>query len=304
MNVLKARGEHVFRRRSSAVWLLVAVALFASGGASCPQFLREYPSTQARLLPENAALADVIAMVNNNTARIQTLYTSDAKISAPLTPPLRATLALERPRKFRLLGDTSLSGAEVDLGSNDELFWFWVRRNPTPGVFYCQHEQFATSAARQIAPIEPEWLVEALGVTGFDLNAEHYGPIPVGDGRLRIESPRQTSVGRVTKVTVVDEYKGYVVEQHLYDASGKLLASVLASEHQRDIASGAVLPRHIHLEAPQANFTLDLDLGNLQVNQVFASSAGLWSLPQYAGHQPVDLANLGASGYALPSAGR
>ena len=34
---------------------------------------------------------------------------------------------------------TALTGPEVDLGSNDELFWFWVRRNEPPAVYFARH---------------------------------------------------------------------------------------------------------------------------------------------------------------------
>lgn len=287
--------------QSTLPWMFVAVALFACSGASCPQFLQNYPSPHARVLQTNASLSDVISVVNTNTALVHSLYTNDATISVPMMPSLRATLALERPGRFRLRGETTLTGPEVDLGSNDERFWFWLRRGQPPAVFYCNHAEFQTSLARQIVPIEPEWLIEALGVTGFDLNAEHQGPYPVGRGRLRIVSPRETAVGRVTKVTVVDEARGWVLEQHLYDANGALLASAIASEHERDLATGAVLPRKVRIEAPLARFSLELNLGTLSTNQPRAAMHDLWNMPQFNGYSVINLADPSIASMLAPA---
>ena len=274
-----------------AFTLSAVTTLFAASGASCPQFLRNYSPRSTRVLREQASLAEVMSVVNGNTALVQTLYTTDAKISVPLMPALRASLALERPRRFRVRGETSLTGPEVDLGSNDEQFWFWIRRSEPAAVFHCRHDELATTPARDIVPIEPEWVIEALGVTGFDLNAEHRGPTQVGRGRLRIESPRETAKGSVTKVTVVDEFNGWVLEQHMYDSRNRLLASAVASGHVRDPGSGAVLPRHVKIESPQAHFSLDLDLGNPQINFPTAEYGNLWVRPTYDGYVAMNLAD-------------
>ena len=111
-------------------------------------------------LPETATLDQIIAAVNDNTARIHNVSIMQASISLPGTPSLPVNMALEPPLRFRLRV-TPITGTEVDLGSNEELFWMWVRRNQPPALYYCRHDQFATSTARQILPVEPEWIVEA-----------------------------------------------------------------------------------------------------------------------------------------------
>ena len=44
-----------------------------------------------------------------------------------------ADIAFQRPRSFRLVG-AKFIGPEVDLGSNDELLWFWVKRAQPPAL--------------------------------------------------------------------------------------------------------------------------------------------------------------------------
>ena len=51
-----------------------------------------------------------------------------------------------------------------------------MRRNQPPAVYYCRHDQFAASQARQMVPFEPAWLIEALGVAEIDPGLPHQGP--------------------------------------------------------------------------------------------------------------------------------
>jgi hypothetical protein len=187
-----------------ALALAAVVTLVAASGASCPSFVNCYSPPMVRVLPTAPTLADVMTAVNDNSAKVTSLYTTDASIYVPGAPTLRANLAVERPRKFRLRADTALSGSEVDLGSNDELFWFWIRRSEPPALYLCRHDQFAASAARQIVPVEPEWLIEALGVTTLDPALRHEGPSPVGQGRLRIVTHLPGPQGDLQRVMIVD----------------------------------------------------------------------------------------------------
>ena len=123
---------------------------------------------QPQVLPPGAGLEQVIAAVNRNNSQIQALFSDSATLSGPGYPTLRAHIAYQRPRNFRLRADTGLTGPEVDLGSNDQLFWFWIKRNQPPAVYFCRHDQFPTSRARQMIPIDPNWLIEALGTLEFE----------------------------------------------------------------------------------------------------------------------------------------
>jgi len=274
--------------------LLLATLLLvvSTSGASCPGFLGAYSPVMPRVLPTTPTLADVIAVVNGNSGRIQSLYTTDAEIYSPGAPKARANIALDRPRRFRLRADTMLTGPEVDLGSNDEIFWFWVRRAPEPAVYFCRHDQFTTSAARQILPVEPEWLIDALGVATLDPAGEHVGPVPVGQGRLRIETRVPSTAGDLRRIMVIDDARGWVLEQHLYDPAGQLLASALMSGHRRDPINNVVLPKSVKIVWPSTKFEMTIELNTVTVNQLSGDPAQLWSLPNYgAGTPAVNLAD-------------
>ena len=247
------------------------------------------------MLSEGATLEQVIDVVNNNSARVQSYSTTDARIDIPGMLGLRGTIAIERPWRFRLRAGTGLTGPEVDLGSNDELFWVWVRRSQPPAVHFCRHDQFALGNARHVMPVEPQWLIDALGLVSFDPGAEHRGPFPRRDGNLEIRSTRSLASGTAgppgprNKITVIDRHRGWVLEQHVYSATGELLAIATASEHRYDPEMGVSLPRRVAIQMPPANLSLTIDLGNFQINQLVGDPAQMWSKPTYAGYPEIDL---------------
>jgi hypothetical protein len=228
--------------------------------------------------------------VNRNSFLVTSLKTTQARISSGWMPTSAAThIALERPRRFRLRVETLLTGALVDAGSNDELFWFWSKDDPAQQIYFCRHDQFHRSPARQLLPVEPEWLIEAFGLAQFSPREQHRGPFAVGRGRLRIESLRETPAGPVTKVTVVDDKYAHVLEQHLYDERGTPLASALTSQHQQDPLSGAWLPKQVELVFPNQQGNLRISVDRWEVNTLGPHDIVLWEMPRESGLPVVDL---------------
>jgi hypothetical protein len=271
--------------------LLVVVGLFTLSGASCPNYLHLPPfgPPPPRVLPPSPTIDQVIQAVNQNNSQIHSFTANRAMLSGPGWPTLRATVAFERPRRLRLLADTGFTGRELDLGSNDQIFWFWLKRNQPPATFYCRHEQFATCPARQMIPIEPEWLIESLGTAELDPALPYQGPRPLPGDRLEIRAIRETPDGPTTKVTIIDGWRALILEQHVFDAQGRLRASSIAEGHRRDPLSGLVMPSIVRISVPPAQFSMRLDLGNVQINQAAGNPGELWAMPNYPGYPTVDL---------------
>ncbi|MEX0978756.1 MAG: hypothetical protein WDZ48_07900 [Pirellulales bacterium] len=273
-------------------WLLgVLLVCMTATGASCPRIVQQYTQPIPRALPPSPSLVQIIDVVNDNSARVQSISTTRATISTAGFPALNANIALARPRSLRITGEKF--GPQLDVGSNDELFWFWVAQAQPPALFFCRHEQFATSAARQIFPVEPEWLIEAFGVVTFDRSKPIDGPSPVGNGRVEIRTRAGAPGNETSRVTIIDDSRGIVLEQRVYDARGALLASAVLGKHARDPASGATLPRHIHITWPPSKFEVTIDMADLQVNQLPADRRELFAKPAYNGYNEIDLAQPG-----------
>jgi len=268
---------------------LAAAGLLALCGSGCA-WLRPPPQPMLpQALPPSPSLEQVTQVVNNNSLQIHSFSTDEATLSVPGAPSLRTSIAFERPRRLRLRSGTGITGVELDVGSNDELFWIWIKRQPP--LYYCRHDQFATSPARRMVPIEPDWLIEALGITGFDPALRHEGPNFGPGGRLEIRTFRETLDGPTTKITAVDTVTGAVVQQRLYDHQGALVAQATAEQHRLDPLTGLIMPRILAIECPRAQFSIRVDLGRVRINPPPGVSPELWTMPSFQGWPTVDLGN-------------
>jgi len=277
----------------SVLILTTLVGLFVTTGASCPQMVQQYTQPLPRALQPNAPLDQVIEVVNDNSSRVHSFYAPRATVSVPGFPGLRSIIAFQRPRNFRLRAETSFTGPEIDLGSNSELFWFWIRRNQPPALFLCRHDQFAVTNARQVIPVEPDWLVQALGIVSFEPSQQHQGPFPLQAGRIEIRSLPPAGQAGSPRITIIDDSRGIVLEQHVYDAQGQRLATAILKRHMRDPQTGAILPRQVEIQWPPAKLDFSIELGDVQINTLGDNSPELWTKPSYPGFGEVNLADPG-----------
>ncbi len=294
-------SSFVLRHSLRRCWLLLIVAgTFALSGASCPQMLQR-AAPLPRVLPPSPTLEQVIEVANRNSSQIRSFSTNRASLSGSGFPSLGASVAFERQRRFRLRAGTGMLGAELDVGSNDELFWFWVRREQPPAVYFCRHDQWAACPARRTVPFDPDWLIEALGITEFDPALPHQGPQYLPNDKLRIDTIRNTPEGPVTKITILDGSQGWILEQYVFDARRQLVASSVAGGHRRDPLSGLVLPTTVQIKCPAAQLDMRIDLGNVEINRLSGDATALWSMPSYPNAAVVNLAEAAAPPPAMQS---
>ena len=276
------------------VALMLVVTAVASSGATCPSVLRGYQvgtMPLPRVLPPQPSLDQIIGAIHDNTQRVRNYMAPQAVISVPGVPRLSAQVACEPPRRFRLRAQTAVSGNELDLGSNDDLFWLWIRRHEPPVMLFCRHDQYAQSSARRLLPIRADWMPELLGLISFNPADSHEGPFPLADGRLEIRSRLSSPDGELLKSTLVDGTTGLVLEQHLFTPTGERLASVRTTQHRVDPTSGAALPRKVEVSWPASDVNFTLDLKAVTTNMPTSDPGQLWQMPAYEGYEPIDLAD-------------
>lgn len=276
------------------VAVMIVVTAIASSGATCPSVLRGYQMGTMplpRVLPAQPSLDQIIGVIHDNTQRVRNYMAPQAVISVPGVPRLSAQVACEPPRRFRLRAQTAVSGNELDLGSNDDLFWLWIRRHEPPVMLFCRHDQYAQSSARRLLPIRADWMPELLGLVSFNAADSHEGPFPLADGRLEIRSRLTSPDGELLKSTLVDGTTGLILEQHLFTPTGERLASVKTTQHRVDPTSGAALPRKVDVSWPASDVNFTLELKAVTTNMPTSDPGQLWQMPAYEGYEPVDLAD-------------
>lgn len=274
--------------RGMRLWVLVA--MLVGSGASCPRAFRrgQVANPAPIVFLESPSLAEITRVINENTSRVYQLQTTSATLSASGVPSLRTSLALELPRRLRIRAGIGL-GTELDLGSNDEMFWMWAKRNDPPAVYVARHSQFQSAAAGRILPVPPSWFIDALGLLTLDPNATHDGPFLKQPGQLEIRSTLAGTGEPLYRTLVVDAQYGWILEQHLLDGRGQLLASAVATQHRHDPVNNISLPRKITVSLPPAELNFTLQVEDYLVNQLQGDPLELWAVPRLDGYPFVDL---------------
>jgi hypothetical protein len=232
-----------------------------------------------------------VRAINANSEPIEQLTADGATITVEGYPGLKADIALERPQNFRLRAQL-LTSSELDIGSNEQLFWIWGKHQPG-ALLFARHADYTRGPARQLVPINPRWLIEALGVVQLNPQAEMVGPSPRGGGDLELLIRERNEQGEpIERMLVVDGTYGWVLEQHLKDAQGNLLASVEASEHRFYPDLGISLPDEVRVQiAPgePSQFVFRVNVDRYQINQLGEANKDLWAIPEFPGFEVVDL---------------
>jgi hypothetical protein len=274
---------------------LSGMAFMVTTGATCipRRNLSEFqPPVVFSAPPDIVQLSEVI----NRTKAVQQLQSNAVTVRVPDVPTLSARIVWERPRRFRMTGGLSrMTGTDFDLGSNDEMFWMASRHGNPPSLYYARHDQFATQMDRQILPVSPEWLVEAMGIMELDPNTVIGSPRPLADGLIEVESTIESPIGQYRRTLHVDPKLGLVRQILLRDPSGRLLASSILSNHQYYQVIQTSLPHKAKIQliptgGPPMN--LEVDVGFYTVNDNQGQDADRWTPPPPAGYTLIDLVQL------------
>ncbi|MSR53085.1 MAG: hypothetical protein EXS09_07310 [Gemmataceae bacterium] len=238
--------------------------------------------------------------LNSQAAMLQSIESRD--LSIDIRSPAAnvgldgGSLLCQKPRYFRLIGK-KFGSQEVLVGSNEERFWFFVKRDPSDALFHCSYTDFDKGAIDLPFPFEPEWVLEALGMGTVDPN-----------GSFRVEDDKNSYVliedttlrGRkIRKETVF--YKGtargdqpQVKTRTMFDDRNRIICTATIKSVTRiPVDRGAnakssvvVCPQSIKLEWPAQETELILELGRVQVNERLSMEA--FQMPRL-GSREVDL---------------
>jgi hypothetical protein len=151
---------------------------------------------------------------------------------------LNANLMFEKPLKFRMMV-YSFFGKESDIGSNDEVFWFWSKRMDPPALFYAKHEDLYKTRLK--TPFHPAWIREIIGVSAIDLDNL---TIFKQDDFLVLMKHKMGILGEpILRVYLIDPLKMTFKGHYIYKTDGSLVASAEVLEYYE--VNGYFLPKVI-----------------------------------------------------------
>lgn len=290
------------------LWLMMIAICFVSGGATCARRDVPLPFPPAPAVLNDTPTATEVAAVVNRTSRITLLSTNSASVdvlSMPNLPKLNATMSAQRDKNFRLKASLPIIlGAGMDLGSNDDVFWFEVPEglNMAKTLYYANHQQYRQQLHRAILPVDPSWLMDALGLVQLDPNTIVAGPIRRPDGRLEVRNTMNLPNGMYQRVCLIHPTAGYVTHQFLYAPTGNLVASSEASNHKYYDQYQCTLPHSVTINLQPSvgdPLSMKIDVSSYAVNQLLTGDPQVFTMPTTASNA-VDLTQLSATGAASP----
>src|SRR4051812_19619706 len=115
---------------------------------------------------ETPTAADLVGYLDRNAAKLPAVEADDLDIDIKVgsqTYGVSGSLFVQQPKNFRLRAKAGVIGQVADVGSNDQEFWFWVYGDKPPYLYHCTHAEPARGV-RLPFPVQPEWIMEALGL--------------------------------------------------------------------------------------------------------------------------------------------
>ena len=282
-------------------WLGVLSMLFVSGGATCARRQAPMPYPPPPVVFNAQPSLEELAAVVNRTQNIRQLSSNSASVemlSMPNLPRLGATLNLERERNFRLRASLPIVFAGLDMGSNDEMFWFEVPEGMSKTLYYARHDQYRQQLNRAILPVDPTWIMDALGLVQLDPSTVVAGPITRTDGKIEIRNTMPMPDGIYQRVCYIDPAAGYVTDQFLYAPNGNRVARSTASQHVYYPEQQCAIPHRVEIHlAPAVGppLAMQIEIASYTINQLLSGDPQLFTMPTSA-PQAVDLTALGSGG--------
>jgi hypothetical protein len=289
-------------------WTLPALVL-ATGCTTTKWNMNRKEEVQVTTqVPSAAAL---VKYLNDNADRVKSVRCAslDLQCSQGLrSVGLSGQMVCQKPRNFRLSAKV-FGQQELDLGSNDQEFWFWVKRG-APYQFHCSHQALAEGRVRQLPfPVQPDWIIEAMGIAPYG-PAEKYQVVNRGTTWQLVERTRSPQGQAIRKVTVFRAKPAPAgspqVLAHLLldDATGNEICAAEVTQVVVDRGTGAVLPRKVVLRWPAEKIKLTMTLDDVTVNGQIARPDLLFTRAPLNGVKSLDLAENRIDGPIQPVEGR
>lgn len=290
-----------------------AVALAA--GCGWLDKIKGRPAVPAEKLDPKSA-KDFVAFLNRQAGFVQTIRYDSVSLKADL-PDVRVPiprmnsglLVCGKDRTFRLQAGYIVGGDQLDVGSNAQEMWMYVQ-TPKPTYLVCSHADFPRVQNDLPVPFEPDWVLQALGLTTFPDQTDYRCDLIEKDRVYRLSYDDQSANGQPLKKVIefagdradgsAPQVRRHLVYAQSADTRKWELQTVAEIKQVQTVSAGTdpatglpamvQVPTQLLLEWPKQKVKMDLRLGDIKVNDG-KTPATMFARPATIGNvQPINLA--------------
>ena len=214
-------------------------------------------------------IPDALIQLNKRNLNIKSFYCKKASVKNwqdGKSFNLNAEIWFEKPAKFRMFL-TSFLGKEIDLGSNEEVFWFWSKRSDPRALHWAEHKDYYKTRLK--TPFNPLWIMESFGLKKISLKDKK---ITESDNRIIISQKTINASGKpIIKIVLIDK------------TTGKFVGLLVTDIYANPITSSEVIeydgkfPTAILYNWYEEDAMMLIRFGDVQINTHIDSDT--WKLP-------------------------
>lgn len=218
------------------------------------------------------SIPPTIQAVNQRNSQIQNFACEDLEIKIWQDGnkiKLNGKMYFEKPNNFRL-EISSIFGKELDIGSNDKVFWYWSKRDREQGLHWATYENFQKTRLK--APFSPMFMRSSLGLEVI----ESEKAIRIAENEkdiMLVFSGASGSGNLINKSVFVNKFTNNIDAFLLTSVDGKSIAACEIQEYVNG------LPSRLLYTWYDENKLLGIKFNKAKTN--IAIKASTWALPNY-----------------------
>jgi hypothetical protein len=249
--------------------------ILRNGAKPKAQIVKHQQESQISPLPnqpieQQRKIPDLVLKVNERNATIKSFSSDDVKIKLwekGMRYRLSGFIHYEKPRNFRMKID-SILGPEVDLGSNQKIFWFWSKRMKPPALHYADHDKFTSTRLK--TPFNPRAMMDSLGFNQINTGPEvTFSEDPK---YVIVKEPRLSGSGlQIFKYTFINKTTGMIDGLSVADADGSISGTTEIKSYN------GLIPTELLYHWADTGNTMLLEIHNAKLNVPI--DAANWVMP-------------------------
>jgi hypothetical protein len=212
--------------------------------------------------PVKLKILQGIDEINRHNAGIKNMFCTkvDVSMQQNFGMSLSGVLAYEKDKCFRLQINSRFS-KEIDIGSNNTIFWFWSKRLEKSALYWTEHENVYKSRLKPL--FHPLWIMESMGLER--INAQE-SEVSEFEGKWRVMQKKKSTLGyNVIKTILIDPVNKRVVGHYISSLNGQLIATTEIEEWRDG------LPYKLNMIWHEENTSVRLTLRHTKQNVVIES---------------------------------